>query len=56
MDNGTISIYNTIGQRILNKSINHSITEINTSDFKSGIYYVVFSNKEHNSTKKLIIE
>jgi len=52
----TISIYNAIGERVINVSPNQKLSLINTSNLSTGIYFVnIKTSVGRNTFKKLIV-
>lgn len=57
IQNSTIEIYNSIGQKVYQTEVKSSQTEISTNDFVSGVYIIQLKNGyEIINTVKLIIE
>ena len=55
--NVEVSIYDVQGKQIgLSKTLNSNITELDVSNFESGIYFVKLSNDEVLVTEKLVIQ
>lgn len=56
-ENSTIEIYNSIGAKIYQTSVNTTITEISTVNFKAGIYFIQLKRENNISkTVKLVVE
>ncbi len=53
---GVVSIYNTIGQKMLTQNMDASNTTINISAMQKGIYLVIFQSNGAQQTTKLIVE
>lgn len=53
--NQTIKIYNSLGQ-ILYMNTNYQNEEINTTNFRNGVYFLINSNEQNQSIYKLIIQ
>ncbi|MDH7911152.1 T9SS type A sorting domain-containing protein [Winogradskyella sp. SYSU M77433] len=55
--NVEVSIYDVQGKQIgLSKTLSSNITELDVSNFESGIYFVKLSNDEISVTEKLVIQ
>lgn len=48
-------LFNAVGQRIKSGEINYLITEINTGDLESGIYFMKVFNTSNTITKRLVV-
>ena len=57
LSNGTLTIYNSIGQEVLKREFNQSKISIDRQGLKSGIYYyVIESNDKEVYSNKLIFQ
>jgi hypothetical protein len=59
IDAFTVSISNALGQKIYNekvKSIYNQVHQINTSNLKTGIYFVTVETEEGKASKKMLIQ
>ncbi len=50
-----IKIYNTIGQLVFDEMINDNSVQINTSEYKSGVYFIKIRTKDGPINKKITI-
>ncbi len=46
--NGKVELVNTMGQRVIEKKVNHKEMSLDTSDLPSGVYYILISNSRQN--------
>ena len=53
-NNATISIYNTLGECVLNETYNSMSVKINTSNFADGVYFISIRNGETVFQEKFI--
>jgi hypothetical protein len=51
---GTIALYNTLGEKILEQNINSNQTELNISRLSQGVYMLGIQNKGVITTKKFV--
>ena len=51
----TVEVYNTIGQRLMAKTVNGNSTRISLSDFSNGIYFLRVNNNGEVITRKFSV-
>ena len=51
----SVEVYNTIGQCLLNKTVNGNSTRINLSEFNNGIYLLRVNNNGEVVTRKFSV-
>ena len=51
----TVEVYNTIGQRLMDKTVNGNSTRISLSDFSNGIYFLRVNNNGEVITRKFSV-
>ena len=52
----TVRIYNVLGMLVEEIEINPNETEINVSDYNSGVYFINIQTENGNVTKKIVVE
>lgn len=54
LDNTSITVYNSIGEMVLNKQVNTALFVLDASQWANGIYSMVINSREYVVTKKLV--
>ena len=56
LNNTSLSLYNAVGQRIINTQIKDNIHQLSTTAYQNGIYFMTLTSDEGQTTKRIIIE
>lgn len=51
-----VSVFNQTGQRVFYRELSSSFYNLNTSNFKSGVYFILIKTDEGSVTKKIVID
>ena len=51
----SFTIYNQLGQRVIDGNLNQGMNQINTSDLGHGIYEICFENAHAQTHQRLLI-
>jgi len=54
--NGVVSIYNTIGQKVMTHNMDETKSSVNISELEKGLYIVILQINGEKLTTKLIVE
>jgi bilirubin oxidase len=56
VDGAVLSVYNSIGSLVFNRTLNEKITTINSADWSKGIYFINIKDKNKVTNYKIVIE